>query len=73
MQELNDNDLEMISGGAWSFPVTPSTSSAGTSVNTTASGSHAASTNAHSQSATMMFPGGESASFSLGFGAGYGY
>lgn len=73
MQELNDNDLGQVTGGTWSFPTTPSTSSAGTSVNATASGSHAASTDAHSQSATMMFPGGESASFSLGFGAGYGY
>jgi bacteriocin-like protein len=76
MQELNDTDLEQVNGGAWSLPnmpSTPSSSSAGTSVNATASGSHAASTDAHSQSVTMTFPGGESASFSLGFGAAYGY
>lgn len=75
MQELNEQDLEQVTGGAWSFSGTPSTSSAGTNVNATASGQHAASTDAGSQSFTIGLPvkGAPSASFSLGFAAGYGF
>jgi hypothetical protein len=75
MQELNDKDLEGVTGGSFSFSSFPNSSSAGTDVSATASGQHAASTQAQSQSITIGLPinGAPSASFSLGIAAGYGF
>jgi bacteriocin-like protein len=79
MQELNEQELEHVNGGAWSFPTSggsgsPNSSSAGTSTTATATGQNFASIGATSQSYTISGPPGfPSASFSIGGAYGYSY
>jgi bacteriocin-like protein len=72
MQELNDKDLEQVSGGTLSMPSFPSgngSTSAGVNANASASGKNSANTFTTGSSITGPVGNGGSMSLAFGFAA----